>query len=89
MKVRSLLMYGEYQLALQEAEETNGMILYLGGQYGPFEYNFLYSLALAANYKKFLQIVKRNRLKKFGRIKNNCSFWQKVVPKIFIINIFS
>ncbi|EJP05308.1 protein kinase domain-containing protein [Leptospira interrogans] len=64
MKVRSLLMYGEYQLALQEAEETNGMILYLGGQYGPFEYNFLYSLALAANYKKVSPDRKKESVKK-------------------------
>ncbi|PJZ59107.1 protein kinase domain-containing protein [Leptospira barantonii] len=64
MKVRSLLMYGENQLALQEAEEANGMILYLGGQYGPLEHNFLYSLALAANYKKVSPDLKKEYLKK-------------------------
>ncbi|MBF3337526.1 AAA family ATPase [Leptospira borgpetersenii serovar Hardjo-bovis] len=64
MKVRSLLMYGEYQLALQEAEEANKMILYLGGQYGPLEHNFLYSLALAANYKKVSPDLKKEYLKK-------------------------
>ncbi|TGK29505.1 GAF domain-containing protein [Leptospira gomenensis] len=64
MKIRSLLMYGEYQLALQEAEEANGMILYLGGQYGPFEHNYLYSLTLAANYKKVTPDKKKEYLKK-------------------------
>ncbi|EMN91450.1 hypothetical protein LEP1GSC108_1977, partial [Leptospira weilii str. UI 13098] len=57
-------MYGEYQLALQEAEEANNMILYLGGQYGPLEHNFLYSLALAANYKKVSPDLKKEYLKK-------------------------
>ncbi|MBM9576412.1 AAA family ATPase, partial [Leptospira sp. 201903070] len=64
MKIRSLLMYGEYQLALQESEEANGMILYLGGQYGPWEHNFLYSLTLAANYKKVTPDKKKEYLKK-------------------------
>ncbi|TGK05001.1 GAF domain-containing protein [Leptospira semungkisensis] len=71
MKSRMLLSYGEPEAALKELEEAEGMLGFISGQIAVEEHGYLYSLAMAANYKlspqdkkaKFLERMKKNQQK--------------------------
>ncbi|TGM12192.1 GAF domain-containing protein [Leptospira selangorensis] len=71
MKARTLLSYGESESALKELEESESMLGFISGQIAVEEHAYLYSLAMAANYKlstqeqkaKFLERIKKNQQK--------------------------
>ncbi|EPG67815.1 protein kinase domain-containing protein [Leptospira wolffii] len=71
MKSKMLLIYGESEAALKELEEAEGMLGFISGQIAVEEHGFLYSIALAANYKlsshdqkvKYLERIKKNQQK--------------------------
>ncbi|MCC5813895.1 MAG: AAA family ATPase [Leptospira sp.] len=51
MKARSLLIYGENELAYKELQDAEGMLSFISGQYSLIEFNFNQSMVMLQLYK--------------------------------------